>query len=157
MQPLLIILIAIIIYVYVSYYYRYPTSVKILSAYDKNFNSSLMMDKQPIVILDTDKTLQQFKKETVPYLPHITRIHDPLIWSTNACKYILIKSEIEGEIHLLPPSKKLIDNIPSPDETLITLEIKPSQIIILPFKWHYYSEKKLDLLGIHDYITWFLL
>lgn len=157
MQPLLILLIAIIIYVYISYYYRYPTNVKILSAYDNNFNTSLMMDKQPIVILDTNKSLQQFKKEIVPYLPHVTRTHDPLIWNTNTCKYILIKSEIDTEIHLLPASKKLVDNSPSSDETLITLEIKPSQIIILPFKWHYYSEKKLDLLGVHDFITWFLL
>lgn len=156
MQPLLIFLIAILIYVYISYYYRYPSNVKILSTYENTFNPSLMMDKQPIVILDTRKTLEEFKKDTVPYLPQVTRTHDPLIWSTNTCKYLIIKSEIETEIHLLPPSKKLVDNIPPNDETLITLEMKPSQIIILPFKWHYYSEKKLDLLGIHDYITWFL-
>lgn len=157
MQPLLLVLIAIITYVYISYYYRYPSNVKVLSAYDDNFNTALMLEKQPIVVVDSFKTIQEFKNANVPYLLSVQRTHDVNIWLTNNTKYLFIKTDVESEIHLLPASKKLVNGSPSVDETLITLQIKPSQLIILPFKWHYYSDNKLSLLGIHDYISWAIL
>lgn len=156
MQPLLLVLIAIIVYIYISYYYRYPNNVKVLSAYENNFNTTLMLDKQPIVVLDSSKTLIDFKKDTVPYLLSVSRMHNQSIWATNNTKYLFIKSDVDTELHLLPATKKLLYGVPAQDETLITLQIKPNQIVILPFKWHYYSDYQLNLLGIHDYISWVL-
>ena len=158
MNVVLIVAIVVILYIYVSYFYRFPESVKILNAYSDSFNTALMLEKQPIVIIGSTLTLPEFKDATVPYLLTKRYAHTPAVWFRNRTKYLLIRTDEETELHLLPPAKKLTtDNIPADDETLITLQIKPTQIVILPFKWLYYAETQLDMLGVNDYISWALL
>jgi hypothetical protein len=116
-----------------------------------------MLEKQPIVILNNTLSLIEFKEKIIPYLITKNLTHSPYFWNRNPTKYLFIQSREETEIHLLQPSKKLTDeNIPDINETLITLQIKPTQIIILPFHWYYYSDFELNLLGVHDYISWAL-
>ena len=151
------ILFAIILYVFISYYYRFPENVKIINAYEKSFNNTLLFEKQPIVLLDNPyPSLQIAKSYIVPYTLTKNIEHIPLIWNKNPAKYLFITSVIDTEIHLLPASKKLYNNQPLPDDTLITLQIKPTHIVILPFHWHYYSSHDLIVLGMNDYISWLL-
>lgn len=151
------ILIAIIIYVYISYYYRFPKNVKVLHAYQKSFNNALLLEKQPIVLLDNPHpSLEITKSYIIPYTFAKKIQHNPNIWNKNPAKYLFITPMVDTEIHLLPAIKKLYNNQPSPDDTLITLQIKPSQIIILPFHWHYYSSQNLIVLGMNDFISWIL-
>lgn len=157
MNKILIISIAILIYVYVSYYYRYPTNIKVINAYEENFNTSLLLEKQPVILLENPyPTLDIAKQQLLPYLFTKNIEHIPLIWNTNASKYLFITTDKDTEIHLLPASKKLHYRQPSPEDTLITLQITPSQLVILPFHWHYYSSIDLHVKGIDDYITWIL-
>jgi hypothetical protein len=144
--------------VYISYYYRYPQNIKVINAYESKFNTELLLEKQPIVLLENPyPTLPIAKQAILPYLFSKPLHHIPLIWNKNPSKYLFITSEIDVEIHLLPSSKKLYHLQPSPDDVLITLQIKPSQLVILPFHWHYYSSTDLKVLGINDYISWFLV
>lgn len=154
MNAFVVAIICILIYVYISYYYRYPENIKVLNAYENNFNTTLLLEKQPVVLLDNPyPTLEIAKQQILPYLfsKHIE--HVPLIWNTNPSKYLFITTDKDTEIHLFPASKK---RQPSPEDVLITLQIIPSQIVILPFHWHYYSAFDLNILGVNDYISWIL-
>lgn len=160
MHPLLIAVVAIIVYVYISYYYRYPADVKVLNAFADEFNTDIMTDKQPIVLLENRATsLDEFKNHTTPYLLSKTVLYNRYDWNKNPCKYLFIRASEPTSIHLLPASKYLtVDNNPHPDEILITLRLKPDHILILPFHWYYYCDKTdLELLGANDYISWMLL
>jgi hypothetical protein len=158
MNSFVVAIIAIILsYVYISYYYRYPENIKILNAYEKNFNTTLLLEKQPIILLDNPyPTLTIAKEHILPYLFSKKIDYIPLVWNKNPSKYLFITTDKDTEIHLLPASKKLHHMQPSPEDVLITLQIVPSQIVILPFHWHYYSSSDLNILGIDDYITWAL-
>lgn len=157
MNVFAIIIVAIIIYIYISYYYRYPENIKILNAYENNFNTTLLLEKQPIVLLENQyPTLEIAKKNLLPYLFSKNINHIPLIWNKNPSKYLFITTEKDIEIHLLPASKKLYNLQPSEDDVLITLQIRPSQLIILPFHWYYYSPIDLNILTVDDYISWAL-
>lgn len=157
MKSFVVIIVAVIIYVYVSYYYRYPENIKVLNAYESNFNTTLLLEKQPIILLENPHpTLQIAKQHLVPYLISKNIHHIPLIWNKNPSKYLFITTEKPIELHLLPASKKLYNLQPSPDDVLITLQINPSQLIILPFHWYYYSANDLHTLGVDDYISWML-
>ena len=157
MNSFVVAIIAILIYVYISYYYRYPENIKVINAYENNFNTTLLFEKQPIILLDNPyPTLTIAKQHILPYLFSKNIESIPLIWNKNPSKYLFITTDREVEIHLLPASKKLHHMQPSPDDVLITLQIIPSQIVILPFHWHYYSATDLNILGVNDYISWAL-
>jgi len=157
MNVFVVIIIAILVYVYVSYYYRYPENIKVINAYENNFNTTLLLEKQPIILLDNPyPTLNIAKQHILPYLFSKNIEFIPLIWNNNPSKYLFITTDKDVEIHLLPASKKLHHMQPSPDDVLITLQIIPSQIVILPFHWHYYSATNLNILGVNDYISWVL-
>lgn len=150
-------IVAILVYVYISYYYRYPEDVKVINAYEENFNTTLLLEKQPVILLENPyPTLDIAKQHILPYLFYKNIEYIPLIWNKNPSKYLFITTEKDIEIHLLPASKKLHQMQPSPDDVLITLQIKPSQLVILPFHWYYYSMDDLNIKGIDDYISWAL-
>ena len=156
MQPLLLLLIVILICIYIQYYYRYPKEIKVINVPINNFDTMLMLEKQPIIVIETTDTPRQFKKKYFDYLLNASFNYKINTWIKNKSKYLLIKSETETELHLLPASKKLINGTPAFDETLITLVLKPDQIVILPFHWYYCSDNSLELLGVNDYISWLL-
>jgi hypothetical protein len=157
MNPIVLGIILILVYIYVSYYYRYPKNVKVLQASEGKLNPSLFLEKQPIILLDVQHPLEKVKQDLLPY--RLTRkvSYEMSTWNTNPTKYLFIHSETSTEIHLLPAAKKLNKmKLPDPDETLITIQLLPSQILILPFHWHYHADVSLELLGVHDYISWIL-
>lgn len=158
MKYLWYFLLFFIAYVYISYYYRYPAVTKVLNAYNSKFHPSLLLQKHPIVLLEVEsQTLEQLKDKQMPFLIGKQTQHVPSVWNTNHTKYLYLQSDQETEIHLLPASKKLNkERVPDPEETLITLQIQPNQVVILPFHWHYYADVFLRSLGVHDYLSWLL-
>ena len=157
MNVFVIVIVAILIYVYISYYYRYPENIKIINAYENNFNTTLLLDKQPIILLDNPyPTLNIAKQHILPYLLSKNINYIPHSWNKNPSKYLFITTDKDIEIHLLPPSKKLHNMQPSTDDVLITLQIIPTQLVILPFHWYYYSNDELNVKGVDDYISWCL-
>ena len=147
-----ILLLIILLYVYISYYYRYPPNTKILQAESDTLDTNLLYDKHPIILLQNSKTLEDLKKS---YFTYLIADSKPVIkiseWNKNKYKYLLIQPTTACEIHILPANKKLTD-----DETLITLQLNPSQVLILPFHWQFYTDTTINTIGIHDYLSYFL-
>lgn len=154
---ILYILIAIIIYIYISYYYRYSDESTIIHSYEKVFQNNVMLEKQPIILLENEKTLKEIHETYTPYMIKKNIDYETSNWIRNKYKYLYIQPTETSELHLLQPSKKL-DNegLPNKEDTLITLKVKINQIIILPYHWYYYSETPINIVGVHDYISWVL-
>ena len=145
------LIIIILLYVYISYYYRYPSNTKILQADSDKLDSNLLYEKHPIILLNNNSSLKELKKKYFTYL--ISGDADIKIseWNKNKYKYLLIQPTASCEIHTLPAHKTLTD-----DETLITLQLKPTQVLILPFHWNFYTDTSINTLGIQDYLSYFL-
>lgn len=158
MQPLYWALLLVLLYVYISYYYRYPTNITILQAKESQFSASLLWKKQPIVLMDVSTvSLPDIKKNLLPYLFSKQVSYIPGTWQTNPTKYLLLHSEQATEIHLLPATKKLTpERVPSTEDVLITLQVQPTQVVIVPFHWHYYTDTPFQTLGVHDLFSWLL-
>lgn len=144
------LLLIVVLYVYISYYYRYPPNTKILQADSDKFDSNLLYEKHPIILLHNTKTLTELKQTYFTYL--ISGNADIKVgeWNKNKFKYLLIQPTIPCEIHTLPAHKTL-----TADETLITLQLNPTQVLILPFHWNVYTDSEIHTLGIQDYLSYF--
>lgn len=146
------LLLIILLYVYISYYYRYPPNTKILQAESDTLDSNLLYEKHPIILLHNTKTLHELKQI---YFTYLIADSKPVIkireWNKNKYKYLMIQPIESCEIHILPANKVLTD-----DETLITLQLNPSQVLILPFHWQFYTDTAIHTIGIHDYLSYFL-
>lgn len=154
---ILYIVLAIIVYVYISYYYRYSDEDNIIHSYERVFQSNVMLEKLPIVLLENDKSIQEIHQTYSPYMIKKTVNYEPSKWVRNKYKYLYIQPTETSELHLLQPSKKLTDEeIPNKEDTLVTLKVKKNQIIILPYHWYYYTETPINVVGVHDYISWIL-
>lgn len=144
----LVFIVLIILYIYVSYYYRYPKDTKVLNAMFHSFNAALLYDRHPIILVDVPD-MQTVKSTFFKYLPSTTFSVNEQEWHKNKYKYALIQNS--EEIHLLPAYKQL-----TPEETLITLQMKPNYLLILPFHWHYSTSQTTEVMGVNDYVTWML-
>jgi hypothetical protein len=137
------IILAILLYIYVSYYYRYPPIAKVLFAEATPFPEPLLFEKQPIVLMNATQ-LPSYKGKTLTVQANQ--------WYKNQYKYTFLHPQQEQEVHLLPPTQK----IGSPEATLMTLQMKPNQVLVIPFHWQYNCEKEVHAKGVHDWISWIL-
>ena len=137
------VIVAALLYIYVSYYYRYPLVPKVLFAEIEPFPEELFYEKQPLVLMKATSFPKKFSGKIMSI-----QINQ---WYKNNYKYLLLQPQIAQEIHLLPPAQKL-----QPDATLMTLQMQPDQILVLPFHWQYICEKEIQVMGVHDWITWVL-
>lgn len=150
------IILAILIYIYISYYYRYPTKVSILQSRLNEFDLNLLQEKQPIVLEDAIKEIEQLKKAwfkwnySKKYSGYI-----PEHWYRNNYKYLLIHPQEDTEIFLYPPTKLLNNGVPDPEETVIIIKLKAYQLLIVPYHWYTMidTEKQIHFMGIHDILT----
>lgn len=152
----LLFFILIISYIYLSYYYRYPKKVSILQSSLNRFDLTLLQEKQPIVIEDAIKDMNDIKKAWFKW--NYTRQWSEIVpekWIKNNYKYLMIHPEEECEVFLYPPTQPWIQNAPDPDKTVIIIKLKPHQLIIVPYHWKWMIEtkKQINFLGIHDAIT----
>jgi len=167
------ILIAIFLFIvlYIYSYYRYPGNVSILQTGPTEFRSTMLLEKQPIIIEHNASTLEDLKDGFFGWTPTTKfNISGSQIWHRNQYKYVAIQLENPGEIILCPPAAKMIpvptttadtsvEQIPDPtDAKLLAIQAKAGEIVILPFHWRYLITPKLDVkcMGIHDFITYFL-
>lgn len=134
--------IIVIIYIYISYYYRYPAVAKVLFAEATPFPDHLLYEKQPIILMQaTEFPKLSGKQLTIPLE----------VWHKNKFKHLLLQPQVSQEIHILPANQKLNDQA-----TLMTLQMKPDQILVLPLHWQYHCTAEVKALGVHDWISWLL-
>lgn len=163
MNKILLIIIILII-LYICCYYINPNEIIILQTNIINFNLDLLYKKQPIVIedkiLDVSILIEAWFKQNIK-----EKINKDInIWHSNNHKYLFINSPSSSlspngdddnndnyiEIFLDKNNKKNNYNI-------ISIKLYPNQSLIIPFKWRYYiMNNNLNIIGIHDYITYLL-
>lgn len=161
MKPLHIVLLLciVLIIVYVFAYFRHPKEVHILQTALKDFTFDMLREKQPIVIDDRVKSLEDIGK--VWFGPNINtyfRLTHSELWHKNKYKYIVLQVEQEGDIYMYPAGKKMIQGLPDTDETLLAVHLLPGQMVILPYRWWYHIPDRMvvSAIGVNDYITYVL-
>lgn len=174
--------ILVIIIIYASLYYIFNDELTIYQVEAKHFDFSLLYKKQPIIIQDSIKNIDDILVDWFNYNIIEPDVLIPNIWgwNRNNFKYLLIyagaQEEDSVEITLGNPLTKQENNIPiSPDmlpeynQKLTTILLNKNKILIIPFKWFYHisilasPDSYTDpanyanvprFFGIHDYVTY---
>lgn len=152
---LIVLLVLFILYIYC--YFVFSSVITILQTNVNDFKFDLLYQKQPIVINDKIKNINNildiwFKQNIIDNNINI----DNNSWITNKYKYLYIYTLYDTEILLSKPN--INNKIPDEKEKIINIKLKEFQSLIIPFKWKYFIDNKnnINLYGIHDYITYFL-
>jgi hypothetical protein len=156
MKIILWIIIIALLYVYISYYYRYPTKVSILQSRLNEFDLNLLNEKQPIVIEDRIKDINEIRKAWFKWnFKKEYNTYDTDKWYKNNFKYFLIHPQEDTEVFLYPPNKPVINNEPSPEEQIIVMKLKANQLLIVPYKWLNMIDKlqNVNFIGLNDIFT----
>lgn len=141
---------------YIYSYYLHPSSVKVLQTTHSAFNSTMLLEKQPVVIQDDPPNLSgwMFKQNGVCLAPNS--------WNKNVYKHLVLTntSKAPKEVIVSPATaKRDIDDVPINESAIIAFQVSPQQSIILPFHWSCYIADDSNCLygvGLHDIITYFL-
>jgi hypothetical protein len=147
---------------YILYYYRSPSSVAILQTTLPEFSFDILLQRQPVFIFEkvNDITHLQhawFPSNKVDVFQQSARDTDD--WRKNKYKYLLLQPTSDTEVVLYPANKKLTtDSVPPEEETLLAIKCRAHQIVLLPYRWHFFIPKEVSYIwmGVHDWITRFL-
>lgn len=152
MKNLLLIIILLII-LYSSLYFIFKEEIIIQQIKKNNITLDILISKQPILIEDKliKKEIEYLFKYNIIEYP---QIYDK-IWNRNQYKYILIHALNDTNVFISNP-KKIKFEIPLENDTVIDIELKKNQTLILSFKWYYslINKEDIKIYGIHDYITY---
>ena len=155
------IFIIFLIIFYIYCYFVFPSSVQILQTNIKDFNFSLLNNKQPIVITDylfeKEKLINSwFNYNFTSAINNKNDINDDNNWIHNNNKYLFINANNDTEIIIYKAS--IYNNIPNENDTIIAIKLEKNQSLILPYKWKYYIKTKddINIWGINDLITYVL-
>ena len=151
MKNLLLIIILLIV-LYSSLYFIFKEEIVIQQINKNNISLDILINKQPIVIEDklTKKEINNlFNYNIIEYSTYNK------IWERNQYKYLLIYALNNTNIFISNP-KKLKFETPTENDTVIDIQLKKDQTLIISFKWYYSLIEKEDvkIYGIHDYITY---
>lgn len=155
----IIAFIVAIILVYASLYFIHRDDIVLHQTNMYNFDFSLLYNKQPIIIEDSVKELDEVV--SLWFSPNIVSKYLIIdeIWKKNNFKYTIIYSIKDTEITLSHPYNNIDNYDPeNPLFPLTTIKLKNNKFIIVPFKWKYNIENTNSVIiyGIHDYITYIL-
>ena len=154
----ILICIFIFLCIYIYGYYKYPANVSILQTSLREFSSSMLLEKQPLILEDKTIDISKIKNTLFKYnYTQSFHLKQSEIWNYNRYKYCIIQFENDGEIYLIQPGTKIENNIPLENEKLLGIQGKQGQILILPLHWHYMIlDTSVNCIGTHDMITYFL-
>jgi len=148
--------IILVIIIYASLYYIFEDELIIYQTNLAHFDFNLLYKKQPIIIEDNVKDINQLLNTWF----NINIVNDNInvnsIWSRNKYKYLLIQSFNPIEVTICNASSKIIYGAPDINTNMTTIKLNNNKIIILPFKWYYHIEGNAYIYGIHDYITYMI-
>ena len=151
----LAIFIILIITIIIIYHLHKNTIVITQTTIDK-FEFNLLYQKNPLVISDNIPSLQLILDSWFKYNFIYKDDSNVFKWKLNASKYTLLhnNNEMNIEIHICHPNIKIINNIPSSESKIITIDLAVNQFIVLPYKWYYFNDnKKVTIFNIHDMYT----
>jgi hypothetical protein len=152
-------IIIFLILVYASLYYIFVDEISIYQVSVEHFDFDLLYKRQPIVISESIKDIDDiinnwFKYNIVKY--DIVKTNE---WQRNNYKYLVIYSnnndtEEPIEITLCNPLAKEYNGVPHVDSNMTTIKLKNNMVLIIPFRWKYHIVGNPEIHGMHDYITY---
>lgn len=147
------ILILIIIILYVWSYYNYNQNLDILQInYNNTVDDSIVYEKLPIVIYDTNDIIDLFKYKYI--FKNIKSIENDIYKNKN--KYtIVIPQDDQTFLDVIHPKYK-IKNWNSDNILYVTVKLNKNQSLVLPSHWSIKTEQKINLIELNDIITIFL-
>lgn len=157
MNTYLKIFLGILLIIYILSYYNYPKNTKIIQTNMNNFHFDMLNARLPIII-DSGVDLAFIKKNWFNYnYAKEGVLEKSEQWHDNKYKYSILQPQESGEILIYPASKKMIQGIPNPDESLLAIKISKGQLVILPFHWKFMLNVDVVTMGVHDLLTFFLI
>ena len=150
-------IIIFLILVYSSLYYIFIDEISIYQVSVEHFDFDLLYKRQPIVISESIKDINDifdnwFKYNIIKY--DIVKTND---WERNNYKYLLFYSnnnEMPVEITICNPLAKEYNGVPHIDSKMTTIKLKNNMVLIIPFRWKYHIVGNPEIHGVHDYITY---
>lgn len=147
--------------VYASLYYIFYDELIIYQVEATHFDFNLLYNKQPIIIQDSITNIDEIVANWFNYniIDHDVLIPNIWGWNRNHYKYFVIYAPdtTNIEITLGNPLTKQEGNAPEHNQTLTTIQLNNSKMLIIPFKWYYHINiisGNPRFFGIHDYITY---
>jgi hypothetical protein len=159
-----------LIIIYAALYYIFADELIIYQVEAKHFDFNLLYNKQPIVIQDSIKNVDEILVDWFNYniIEYDVLIPNIWGWNRNGFKYLLIYADASEdnsvEITLGNPRTIHENNVPVPPDRLpehtqklTTILLNKNKLLIVPFKWFYHLNiisGNPRFFGIHDYITY---
>lgn len=142
-------------------YYRQPPSVQMLQTSLTLFHVDALLQKQPIVVADQVADLDAIRRAWFPMATAKEAVAVPGAWLRVGGKYAVIYPREDAEVLMCAPKCKMVldgaARIPHPDETLVAVPLKAHQLLILPFRYHFYvTSEKINVLLLNDWVSWAL-
>lgn len=148
------VIICIFLLIYTICYF-YPTkTLSINQTTIDKFNLNLLYERHPIVIYDRIQNVSQIIDKWFKYNIVTQSTSENLNWIFNRHKYCVLSILQDGEIHICNPYTNISNGIPCNDSSIITLNLKKNQIVIVPYRWYIYSDVPIDIVYAHDLITY---
>jgi len=146
--------VLLVLWMYIASCFKVPNQVVILQTTLQDFRFDMLREKQPVVIQDQIVSLPDIQK--MWFSPNIVssyKFTTSQVWEKNKSKFMVFCAREEGDLYLYPMAYKWIDGAPDPQETLIAIHMKPQQLVIVPFGWHYLTQMEMDGLEVNDYLS----
>ena len=142
---------------YIYSYYMFPKSVTILQTSANRFTTTMLLDKQPVVV---EESPDFFDTQMSSWYTHKYVSYNIDIWHKNKFKYLGLHSVSPCELLACPGSPPPPDD-PSDHVSIIAFKMRPGQTVFLPFHWSYCvaqqtTDQPLKVVGVHDLVTFFL-
>lgn len=143
---------------YLLDYYRTP-ELALLQTTLAEFSPDVLRERQPIVLTDRIENLEAINRAWFPWNTSRSMVFEAETeaapWRTNGFKYALVQNAAAAEpIELFLYRGALgADRTPPADATLTGVILQPAQFIVLPYRIHFNTVGKINVIGIHDWIT----
>lgn len=152
----IIIIISILLLIYTICYF-YPTkTLSINQTTVDKFNLNLLYERHPILIYDKIQNISQIIDKWFKYNIISQSTSQNLNWYFNHHKYCILYILQDGEIHICNPYTNITNSIPCNDSSIVTLNLKKNQIVIIPYRWYIFSDIPTHIIYAHDIITFIL-
>lgn len=142
-----------VVSIYLLTYLYHPKSISINQTTLPTFSFNLLYEKQPIVLNDLIPNLSQITPLWFKYNTTSLASTQPSMWTQNQNKYLFIHSSQNQEIHICNPHSEFVNDVPCSNSTILSIHLKENQSLILPYKWHYFSDYTNNCLIVNDPIT----
>ena len=154
---LLVIFIILIIVSIIIIYHVHLNTITINQTTIDKFDFYLLYQKNPLVISDHIPSIQLILDSWFKYNFIYQDLNNTTQkWKLNNAKYTILhnNNETNIEIHICNPNIKLINNIPTSNSKIITINLSSHQFIVLPYKWYYFNDNNnVNIFNIHDIYT----